>query len=106
MAVAVFDNTHPYLQRASPVKLAWISTLGSEKATEIAAIYTIELLLKIAKEDADPEFTWDKTDLSDLKAFEDGLKLSLKDRQESLPYDGVLEMHFTGTLSNGSGVNV
>jgi hypothetical protein len=49
---AKFDNSHPYLSRASPIKLADVENPDPEIAEEIAVKHVILNTLKMAKEDA------------------------------------------------------
>lgn len=50
--LAKFDSSHPYLSRASPIKLADVENPDPEITDEIAVKHVILKMLKIAKEDA------------------------------------------------------
>lgn len=50
---ATFDNSHPYLHRASPIMLATVKGPDTEVADEIAVKHVILNVLQMVKEDAD-----------------------------------------------------
>lgn len=78
--LAKFDSSHPYLSRASPIKLADVENPDPEIAEEIAVKHVILHLLKMAKEDANISEKRYKNELGALRDIEGETKTCL-DRQ-------------------------
>ncbi|KAJ5312946.1 hypothetical protein PENANT_c018G03111 [Penicillium antarcticum] len=75
--VARFSDSHPYLNRASPIHLAYVVTNNVDAARSLGIKHLILYILNMAKEDAGMEDTGYSKELCILQALEEECKRAL-----------------------------